>query len=326
MTFGNPYFFLVFPLSLFIYTFFPKKKKEGKVAFYIPFLSDVKILSTKRQQAFWGEKIKFILLFLSVLFFVLAGMRPQYVGVKRPIQNKAREVMIALDISGSMAEQDFFFEGAQVSRFSLVKNKTLAFLNQRTGDKVGLILFGTQAFLAVPLTQDLKAIKQMLKEVSVGMAGGQTALFDAIGLTLKSMKDSKSSSKVLILLSDGVANAGHLQVQKALSLAKEERLKIYTIGLSPKERRFPSLFGGLTLPSGELDEALLQKIADETGGLYFKATDETSFSKIYKKIEELEPVLGKKAFYQPVKEVFYMPLLISLLCFLILFLLKGGDE
>ena len=190
------------------------------------------------------------------------------------------------------------------------------FIDQRRGDQVGLILFGTRPYLQAPLTTDISTAHQFLDEAVVGVAGPQTAIGDAIGLAIKQLRQRESTGgaamrqSVLILLTDGGNDAGVMPPLQAARLAAQAGLRIFTIGVGAAEEQ--SLFG-LTAGNTDLDVDLLRKIASITGGEYFRATDAEALSAVYRKIDELEPASGNKQWLRPAAEWFTWPLALALL-------------
>jgi Ca-activated chloride channel homolog len=244
---------------------------------------------------------------------VLAGMRPQWLGQPLPVATTGRQIVLAIDCSGSMASQDM--EGGE-SRLQVVQEVAGHFIDQRRGDQIGLILFGTQPYLQAPLTTDIATVHQFLDEAVVGVAGPQTAIGDAIGLAIKQLRQRASTGgasmrqSVLILLTDGGNDAGVMPPLQAAKLAAQTGLRIFTIGVGAAGQQ--SLFG-LTLGNSDLDVDLLQKIASLTGGQYFRATDAEALSAVYHRIDELEPVSGDKRWLRPAAEWFTWPLGLALL-------------
>ena len=173
--------------------------------------------------------------------------------------------MLAVDISGSMATEDMVINGEYVDRLTAVKLVVSDFVSRRVGDRVGLILFGTNAYLQAPLTFDLKTLDRFLLEAPVGIAGGKTAIGDAIGLAVKRLRQRPQQDKVIILLTDGANNVGEVEPRKASELAANDKIKIYTIGVGADEMRLPSIFGAfgnrVTNPSADLDERTLTAVS-----------------------------------------------------------------
>jgi len=240
---------------------------------------------------------------------VLAAMRPQWVGDPVELPVSGRSVMLAVDLSGSMKEKDLELRGEAVSRLAVVKSVLRPFIERRKGDRLGLILFGDQAYLQTPLTFDRKTLWQMLEEAELGLAGQRTAIGNAIGLAVKRMKDLPDREKVLVLLTDGQNTAGEVSPEDAGLMAKESGLRVHTIGVGADEAWVRTYFGKQKInPSAELDEAMLQELAGRTGGSYFRARSTEELENIYALIDKIEPVEKEKEVYRPRQALFFWPL------------------
>jgi Ca-activated chloride channel family protein len=222
--------------------------------------------------------------------------------------------LLAVDLSGSMEEQDFKINNQRVDRLTAAKWVAGDFIQRRVGDRVGLILFGTQAYLQTPLTFDRKTVLTLLNESAIGLAGDNTAIGDAIGLAVKRLKGQTDASRVLILMTDGANTAGEVTPLKAAELAADNRLKIYTVGIGADEMVVRGFFGSHRVnPSRDLDENTLVKIAETTGGRYFRARNTDELNNIYMLLDKLEPVEKDKQYFRPRREWFFWPLAIALL-------------
>ena len=224
--------------------------------------------------------------------------------------------MLAVDISGSMQAEDMSINGTTTNRLAAVKNVVGKFTQKRQGDKLGLILFGSNAYVQSPLTFDTKTIRQFLNEAQIGFAGRETAIGDAIGLAVKRLRQRPSESRVLILLTDGANTAGEGDPIEAAKLAQESDITIYTIGVGADEMTVPGLFGSRfgarrINPSTDLDEKVLKSIASTTGGSYFRAKNPEELEEIYTTVEKLEPIEQNVSTFRPTSELFYWPLSIS---------------
>jgi Ca-activated chloride channel family protein len=185
------------------------------------------------------------------------------------------------------------------------------FLGRRVGDRVGLILFGREAYLQTPLTFDRKTVKTLLDEAVIGLAGKETAIGDAIGLAIRTLDDAgvEQGRRVAILLTDGANTAGAVDPLKAAELAAQRNLVIYTVGIGADALTVRSLFGVRQInPSADLDEAALTAIAAKTGGKYFRARDTAEFLQIYSILDKLEPAESDEQGFRPITELFYWPL------------------
>ncbi|MEM7082516.1 MAG: VWA domain-containing protein [Pseudomonadota bacterium] len=266
----------------------------------------------------------FFLLLASLiwLLLVVSASRPQLLGDPRPLPVAGRDLMMAVDVSGSMRLRDFRLSGRQVTRLAATKSVAGDFIERRVGDRMGLILFGRRAYLQTPLTFDRRTVAQLLDESFVGMAGSETAIGDAIGLAIKRLRENDVQKKTLILLTDGANTAGAVDPLKAAQLAAVEGLTIYTVGIGADPRSFASIFGGQGARTSSLDERTLQTIANTTGGRYFRARDAQELADIYALLDELEPVSHETAGFRPSRSLFHYPLTAALLLTALLFLLR----
>ncbi len=268
--------------------------------------------------------LNLVLLSLAWIALVTAAARPQWTGEPVALPVTGRDLILAVDISGSMGTEDMEHAGNYVDRLTIVKSVIKAFLDRRAGDRVGLIIFGTNAYLQAPLTFDITTVQSLLLETPIGIAGGKTNIGDAIGLAVKRLRTRPASSRVVVLLTDGASNSGELQPVKAAELAAEIGMRIYTIGVGATEMRLPGLFGRfgsrIVNPSAELDEDTLQKIAALTGGTFYRAQNPQELAQIYAVIDSLEPVEQDPETFRPVQVLFMWPLGAGLILLLILLL------
>ena len=222
-----------------------------------------------------------------------------------------RDLLLSVDLSGSMEEQDFQLNGEWVDRLTALKSVATDFIERRVGDRVGLILFGREAYLQAPLTFDRATVSTLLDESVIGLAGKETAIGDSIGLAIRTLEDAgvEQGRRVLLLLTDGANTAGAVEPRKAAELAAQRGLVIYTIGIGADSLTVRSLFGLREInPSADLDEETLTAIAEATGGRYFRARDTAEFAEIYKVLDELEPAESDERGFRPITELFHWPL------------------
>ena len=305
-----PLMFLLLPLPLIVRKLLPRVNDRDRDALQVPFFSEMEHLSLigKRRKAF-GLRFRRTAGALIWILLVTAAANPRWTGAPAKIPSEGRNLMLVLDISGSMDEADFVIQNTPVRRWDAVQAVANAFIKKREGDRVGIVLFGERAYLYAPLTFDLKTVSDLLKEADVGMAGAQTAIGDALGIALKTMADVPAESKVIVLLSDGAANAGRMKPLEAAELAEKMKVKVYTVGAGSDTMQAGGLFGMMSLSRGdEIDEKTLGEIARKTGGKYFRAKNTTELLDIYKEIDRLEPVKNDDIFVRPVKALFYYPL------------------
>jgi Ca-activated chloride channel family protein len=255
-----------------------------------------------------------LLPWLVWMLIVAACARPQWIGEPIDQPRSGRDLLLAVDVSGSMNIPDMALGGREATRFQAVQAIVGDFISRRGGDRLGLVLFGSRAYLLTPLTFDTKTVRTQLQESAVGLAGRETAIGDAIGLAVKRLRERPAEQRVLVLLTDGVNTAGELEPRKAAELAKANDLRIYTIGIGAEHMQVQDFFGSRTVnPSAELDAALLTQIAQSTGGKFFRARDTRELAGIYAEIDRLEPAAAQGERYRPVDEWFWWPLGAALL-------------
>ena len=259
------------------------------------------------------------------LCLVAALTRPVWIGEPVRLPAEGRDLMLAVDISGSMDTADMELNGRPVNRLEIVKHVLNDFISRREGDRLGLILFGSNAYLQTPLTFDRETVRTFMNEAALGLAGKQTAIGDAIALAAKRMRNTPAESQVLVLLTDGENTAGTIDPIRAAELAAETGIRIYTIGMGADRMEVPSFFGSRTInPSRELDEESLQTIADLTAGRFYRARDTSELSQIYGLIDQLEPTEREQKVYRPQTSLFHWPLLAALLISFVIAFVYGG--
>ncbi len=266
---------------------------------------------------------------LAVSLFILALARPQS-GIKSTeISTEGIDIMLCLDTSGSMQALDFKDKGQRADRLHIVTKVVSQFIRGRTNDRIGMVVFGQEAFTQCPLTLDYGVLLSLLDSVEIGMAGDSTAIGDALGISIKRLKDLKSKSKVIILLTDGRNNTGTLSPATAADIAKTYNIKVYTIGVGTEgEAPFlvDSFFGKqYVYQKVDLDEDTLKEIAQKTDGTYFRATNTEALENIYKQIDEMEKTEVKIKEYMEYEELFSY-FLISGLCLLLLEVLLANTR
>ena len=310
-----PFAVLAFLLPIFVRLYFkPVDSAQSQLALCVPFFNAIQSKNTSFFSFF--PNIISVLCWGACLAFTIALMRPVSFGSPIYIPSKARQMMLVLDVSVSMNRQDFIWNNRRSTRLNAVQKIAQDFILSRKGDAVGLTIFGTQPYLYTPLTLDTQTASLMLSEIGAGMAGSETAMGDALALALKQMKEIKSDEKVIILLSDGNANAGIIHPEEIIEPAKNNQIKIYTVGLGSDD-----VFG-----STSIDEALLQKIALQTNGRYFRVKTTADLQKMYDEINKIEPIEVDGAVIRPQTELFWIPLCVSMILFLIALLLKERIE
>jgi Ca-activated chloride channel family protein len=314
-----PQLLWLLPLPLLIYILLPPVP-QNEAALRLP-TYDV-LAGIAQEQRHFPAWSRLLLLSLIWLLTVTAAARPQWIGDAVQLPVTGRDLLLAVDISGSMNTPDMVLNGEQIPRITAVKNVVSEFVKRRSGDRLGLILFGTQAYLHVPLTFDRQVVEQQLNEAQIGFAGINTAIGDGIAIAVKKLRERPAKDRVLILLTDGANNSGEIDPRQAADLAKMAGVKIYTIGIGADSMVVQNFFFSQKInPSADLDEKALTYIAETTGGKYFRARDPKQLEEIYQEIDRLDPVEQDKESFRPVRELFFYPLAIAAILSLILALL-----
>jgi Ca-activated chloride channel family protein len=310
--FAWPYIFLLTIFPWFIYKLLPPIQQNESAALCVPEMDDFAGFQQRLSKAS-SSIFKTSFLFFIWLALITSAARPQWIGDVVEFPKSGRDIMLAVDLSGSMQIKDFKIKGKLVDRLTAVKLIASDFIDRRKGDRIGLILFGTQAYLQTPLTFDLATVKQLLDETAIGLAGTETAMGDAIGLATKQLRDTPQASRVLILITDGNNNAGELLPEKAAELAAHENLKIHTVAIGSKHPQVQTALGHMTLQSAEIDEKTLKLISEKTGGKYFRAYNTEELVKIYHHIDQLEIREEANQYFRPTIEMYQWPLAAALL-------------
>lgn len=305
-----PWLLLLLPLPLFARLLPAQTQQEAalRVPFYRRAAALQEVAGLRRRKGPW----KTVLLWLIWSCSVIAASNPQWVGEPISLPGSGRDLLMAVDISGSMQIEDMTYLGKNINRLQAIKVVVGDFVERRKSDRLGLILFGSQAYLQAPLTYDRKTVNQLLQETQIGFAGEKTAIGDAIGLAVKRLRARPDASRVLVLLTDGASNSGELTPQRAATLALQEKIKIYTIGFGAEEMVVPGLFGARRInPSEDLDEDTMRDIARQTGGQYFRARNLEELSNIHHELDRLEPIEFDEETFRPVRALFYWPLAVA---------------
>jgi Ca-activated chloride channel family protein len=321
LEFAWPWIFAALPLPL-LALLLPRAEAEKPAALRFPFFSALQVQMTQTPRR--SSYLRLLFAILAWLLLVAAAARPQLVGETIHLPVSGRSLMLAVDISGSMRAEDMRINGRRSTRLSAVKQVAGEFIEKREGDRLGLILFGDQAYMQVPLTFDRRTVNSLLGEAVIGLAGRATAIGDAIGLAVKRLQDEPEENRILILLTDGANTAGSVDPLKAADLAATEKVRIYTIGIGADSMVVRGLFGSRRVPNSELDEKTLKAIADKTEGRYFRARDTAGLAQIYALLDEIEPVSEDEQSYRPVDELYFWPLGGSLLFTFLIALMSSG--
>lgn len=311
ISFVAPWVFLLLPFPALVY-FLAPPLREKITSIRIPFFRRVAQAvgaepesgSVIRRRA-WLQTASVVLIWLLL---VLALARPERLGDPIVIEKSARDVVLAVDISGSMDQRDFPTDsGAPMQRLDAVKGVLRQFIAERGGDRMALIIFGTRAFIQAPFTEDFNSLNGFLDQTQVGMAGPNTALGDAIGLGIRTFESSEVEQRLMIVLSDGADTSSRMTPANAAAIAAEKDVVIYTVGVGDPDA------------SGEdrVDLKALQDIADHTGGEYFFADDASALAQTYNRIDELNPRVVDTQSYRPKQSLTHIPLMLALTVLLV---------
>lgn len=308
--------FFALPLPIIVRLILPSKNVANMASLRVPVLRpSVSTPSTLPSKTLLKSVVPTIIWCL----LVLAAARPQWLGEPISIPNEGREMILAVDLSGSMKIDDMELRGRQVNRLTMTKAVLYEFIQRRVGDRLGLILFADTAYVQAPLTYDRNTVSTLLNEAVIGLVGEQTAIGDAIGLATKRFSEKEDSNNVLILLTDGQNTAGNITPEQAKELAMSKDITVYTIGVGADQMLVRSFFGSRQInPSQELDEDMLRDIAESTGGRYFRARDVSELEQIYSTLDALEPIEGETQKMRPLSSLFYYPLALALALSLLL--------
>lgn len=306
LSLAAPWALILLPLPWLIWRFVPPHREQVS-ALRIPFFRQVTAAAQVEGMAgaavLARSRFQMIAATAIWVLIVLALARPERLGEPIVIETAARDIVIALDISGSMDERDFIAtDGSRLQRLEAVKQVLSEFITARDGDRMALIIFGTRAFVQAPFTEDLKSLQGFLDQTVVGMAGPNTALGDAIGLSVRTFESSKVEQRVLILLSDGADTSSRMSPVNAAAIAADKGVTIHTVGVGDPQA------------SGEdkVDLAALQAIADQTSGAYFFASDQAALEQVYAEIDRLNPRITETSSFRPTEGLSHIPLAMSL--------------
>ena len=306
-----PWMLLALPLPLLARSLLSPVTETQEAGLKVPSFKGFAVL-TDRSEAEQLLNWRVWLAIIAWVLLVLAAARPERIGDELDVPVSGRNLMLAVDLSGSMDAKDFELGNRRVDRLTATKAVASDFIERRKGDRIGLILFGERAYLQVPLTLDRETVNILLMEAVIGLAGEKTAIGDAITLAVKRIyeQDAVGDEQVLIVLTDGANTAGEIDPIKAAELAQQIGLRIYTIGIGAEQMLVSSITGGLrpVNPSADLDEETLTRIAAITGGQYFRAKDTAGLQDIYRLLDKMEPVAEPEAGFRPVKSLYYWPL------------------
>lgn len=315
--FAWPWMLLALPVPLLLRWLLPPAASVGP-ALRVPFGGRLDAVAGSGP-LLRGSRLPWLAL-LAWACLCIAAARPQQLGSLVQPPHDARELIVALDLSGSMSEEDMLLGGRMADRITVAKATISDFLERRAGDRVGLLLFGSRAYMVTLVTADLGSVREQLQMAEVGLPGRETALGDAIGLAVKRMQASAGADgaapgheRVLVLLTDGVNTAGALEPLQAAALARDAGVRVHTIAFGGDSGQL-SMFGFRTTPADSLDEATLQRVSATTGGRMFRARDAAELAGIYAEIDRIEPVSRPAQALRPRVERYPVPLVAALVC------------
>ncbi len=318
-----PAILLLLPLPLLIRWLVPAAKVKTGAALKVPFFTAITNLTKTSSWASLTIRLRPWVIYLIWALLVFAASGPRWLGKPIQLPRQGRDIMLAIDLSGSMQIPDMQLNHRRVDRLNIVKYIADEFISHRQGDQLGLILFGSRAYLQTPLTFDRKTVRTMLNDATIGLAGSQTAIGDAIGLAIKRLRKRPRQSRVLVLLTDGVNNSGHVSPLAAAKLAKQYGIRIYTIGIGADQMVLPTLLGNqVTNPSADLDEKTLKQIAKITGGMYFRAKNTRALARAYQQINQIEPVAAASTTIRNITPLYPWPLALALVLSIILMMTR----
>jgi Ca-activated chloride channel family protein len=301
--------------------------RERKVTLLHPQLRNLQAaFRTHRPATATGTRVYYLLLALLWIGLTVALMRPQWLESYTEERSEGYDLMLAVDASHSMEALDFTVAGKQVSRMQVVKGVMGRFIEGRHDDRVGLIIFGSRAFVLSPLTLDRQAVRHLLDNLVPRIAGDGTAMGDAIGLGVKKLRERPPGSRVLVLIADGENTAGTLPPAVAAQLAASEGIRIYTIGVGSDREEVPIMENGRLITRDDLgfDEAVMRQIAETSGGAYFRGTDTSALENIYRRIDEMEKSMAESRTVMLPHPLYRWPLGLALAALLALGLFPGA--
>lgn len=324
ISFTSPWLFILLPLPLVLLAWLHSPKKFNHYALPVPFFSLLKSISPQNFSARPASNLKKLLATFIWIFLITAAANPVWLGNPLPTPLAGRNIILALDLSGSMQTPDMDQQEHELTRLDVVKAEARKFISARPNDRLGLVLFGTKAYVQTPLTYDHQTVLNMLNDASIGLAGSQTAMGDAMGLAVKQLRQTPESGRILILLTDGGNNTGYTLPLDIAEIAKQAHIKIYTIGLGANEMVVPGIFGPESIhTTDDLDLQTLKQIAKQTGGLFFRAQNQNDLEQIYQAINSVEPSKTAEEPYRPQTPLYPYPTLLAFILLTSYLLLRG---
>jgi Ca-activated chloride channel family protein len=311
ITFAHPQYFILL-LLIPIFIFWLRKNKNNKPSFTISSLKGLQNSPVSTIQK-WAPVLN-LLRILSMLFLIIALARPQSSNINETVNSEGLDIVLSMDISGSMLAEDF-----KPNRIEAAKKVANEFIQNRPTDRIGLVIFSGESFTQCPLTTDHNILREQLNSIRSGLLEDGTAIGMGLATAVERLRNSKAKSKIIILLTDGVNNAGLIDPITALEIAKAYKIRVYTIGVGTEGTApYPTqdAFGNMVMQQMpvQIDEGLMQKISKETGGKYYRAKDNNSLSKVYKDIDQLEKTKIEINSFKRYAELFFPYALFGLMC------------
>lgn len=319
ITFAHPIFFGLLALIPFMIWWEIRRRRTNYPAFRLTSLTGVKNIKPS-----WRVRLRpalFVLRVLSLVALTVALARPQSSNVTESIDSEGIDIVLSIDVSGSMLAEDL-----KPNRLEAAKKVALEFVEDRPTDRIGLVVFAGESFTQCPITIDHDVLSEQISQIKSGVLVDGTAIGDGLGTSVDRIRRSNGKSKIVILLTDGVNNTGKVGPELALEVAKAYKVRVYTIGvgtrgMAPYPVQTP--FGMQTqMQEVQIDEPLLKKIAAETGGKYYRATSNSSLASIYKDIDKLEKTKVEISSYKHYAELFFPFALIAIICLSLEMLLR----
>lgn len=302
-----PWLLYLLPLPLLV-RLLPSRTAQA-AALRVPFFQRARQLEAQGPSRRYRSLGLLLLLWLIWASTLLAASNPRWLGDLITQTTSGRDMMLVIDVSGSMEIEDMQHNGQPIQRLDAIKIVIADFIERRRGDRLGLILFGEWAYLYAPLTHDLDTVNTFLQETQIGFAGRRTAIGDGIGLGVKRLRQRPENQRVMVLLTDGANNAGELDPIRAARLAAQEGITIHTVGFGAEEMIVDGLFGPRRVnPTHDLDEEAMIAVAEMTGGIYFRARNMEELEAFHREVDRLEPVEQEEESFRPVRSLFHWPL------------------
>src|SRR5664280_33371 len=306
MTFAHPYFLLLL-LLLPLLAWLEGRRGQPPAFLYssVKLVEGLTNVRRSRAGAFLAA-----MRWLVLTLFIVALAQPRLTKSQTTVKASGVDIVVALDMSGSMISEDFVVRGERVNRFNMARAVLKGFIDKRPNDRIGLVLFASQAYIATPLTLDHDFLQVNLDRLEIGaISENSTAIGDGLGTAVNRLRDLKSKSKIVILMTDGQNNSGKLDPLLAAEAAAAVKVKVYTVGIGERGTApMPVFMGGRKVGYQnvpvDVDEDTLQKIADKTGGRYYRADNAEKFRQIYAEIDKLERTEATINKYTEFKELF----------------------